>query len=276
MDNIPTQKQKELEINYVKNTYDNIAGDFSKTRYKKWPKVDEYLKSIDEHSLLLDVGCGNGKYLDNSRTFNVGCDISSNLLSICKQRDFEVLQCDMSAIPFRPGSFDAIICIAALHHIASSQRRRKCLEKMISLLRPSNGSSLLVQVWAFEQDIEPNNRYLKSGKKTIDQTSPPDGQSEDHVVISGDLKLLIHKNRTPFQSQELLVPFKSSQSSTQADKSGDSGNKSEASQQQTSLRYYHLFKADELESMIRSIHGAELVKSFYDQGNWCAIISRSS
>lgn len=41
--------------------YENIADHFSDTRYKPWPKVSSFLSSLPAGSVILDVGCGNGK-----------------------------------------------------------------------------------------------------------------------------------------------------------------------------------------------------------------------
>jgi len=43
--------------------YEEICNHFSETRHKQWPNVTKFLESLEEGTLLLDVGCGNGKYL---------------------------------------------------------------------------------------------------------------------------------------------------------------------------------------------------------------------
>lgn len=254
MDNLSDRDRLEIERKYVKTTYDEIANDFSKTRYKKWPRVESFLENLNDHSLLLDVGCGNGKYMDNLKSFNIGCDISSGLLSICRRRKFEVVNCDMSQLPFRKRSFDALICIAALHHIVSAERRRKSLESMIDLL--IGGGRMFLQVWAFEQVVD-NSKYL-SPRKMLQRKH----MSSITIETKSDksIKIPIHDNKTPFTSQEMLVPFRYRPNAE--------------SEFNESLRYYHLFAENELNDIVESIEGADIVDSFYDQGNWCAVIKR--
>lgn len=254
MDNLSEDSKIEIERKYVKTTYDEIANDFSNTRYKKWPKVDSFLTNLSKHSLLLDVGCGNGKYLNNSGTLNIGCDISSGLLKICKSKNFEVIHCDMTQLPFRKQSFDALICIAALHHIVSVERRQNCLASMIELLVV--GGVMFIQVWAFEQKLD-ETKYLSTNKMSHNEATPQDTME---IKMDESVILPIHKNRTPFVDQEMLVPFKY--------------KTSEGSGYSESLRYYHLFKEGELDDIILNIPGAKLVDSFYDQGNWCGLIER--
>lgn len=53
----------KLETENVHNVYDKIASHFSETRHSPWPQVAEFLSSFEKSDVLLDVGCGNGKYL---------------------------------------------------------------------------------------------------------------------------------------------------------------------------------------------------------------------
>lgn len=257
MDHVSDETLRDIETKYVKSTYDNIAEDFSRTRYKKWPKVDAYLRELPKYSLCLDVGCGNGKYLDNDNTVNIGCDISFKLLSICKNRGFEVVNCDIIQQPFKKGLFDSIICIAVLHHIVTSQRRKQCIDIMLDLL--TIGGTAFIQVWSFEQH-QGSNKYLKTNK--LPQRDQCQSDSKRQVSIDETIKLPIHQNRTPFTDQEMLVPFTSSGSTK--------------SNVEPNLRYYHLFKEGELENMIRDNEKANLLDSFYDQGNWCVIVSKKA
>ena len=64
IDQQATQLPTDLEKKHVYDVYEKIAPHFSNTRYKPWPKVQAYLESLAPGSLNLDVGCGNGKYLD--------------------------------------------------------------------------------------------------------------------------------------------------------------------------------------------------------------------
>jgi alkylated DNA repair protein alkB family protein 8 len=54
----------ELEQEHVHKVYNDIAHHFSNTRYKPWPRVVDFLRTFPSGSLVLDVGCGNGKYMN--------------------------------------------------------------------------------------------------------------------------------------------------------------------------------------------------------------------
>lgn len=61
--NVDNKLAVELEKTHVHNVYENIATHFSRTRYKPWPKVLDFVQMLEMGSILVDVGCGNGKYL---------------------------------------------------------------------------------------------------------------------------------------------------------------------------------------------------------------------
>lgn len=53
--------------------YDEIANHFSETRHSPWPKVKQFIESFPNGSVVVDIGCGNGKYLSlNDSIVKVG------------------------------------------------------------------------------------------------------------------------------------------------------------------------------------------------------------
>ncbi|XP_048438861.1 tRNA (carboxymethyluridine(34)-5-O)-methyltransferase-like [Pyrus x bretschneideri] len=102
----------EIEKKYVHQVYDAVAPHFSSTRFAKWPKVANFLSSLPSGSLVLDAGCGNGKYLGfNPDCFFIECDISAPLIKICADRGHQVSVADAVDLPYRTGFGDAVISI---------------------------------------------------------------------------------------------------------------------------------------------------------------------
>lgn len=149
VDNV--QSTPEIEKKYVHGVYDAIAPHFSSTRFSKWPKVAAFLSSLPSGSLVLDAGCGNGKYLGyNPDCFFVGCDISGPLVKICADRGHEVLVADAVNLPYRSGFGDAAISIAVLHHLSTENRRKRAIEELVRSVK--KGGLVLITVWAVEQE----------------------------------------------------------------------------------------------------------------------------
>jgi alkylated DNA repair protein alkB family protein 8 len=142
----------DFESLYVKNVYNSIAEHFSHTRYKPWPLVESFLRKLPKNSLVGDIGCGNGKYIQcvNHLQF-IGVDISESFGSICRNnKHTQFLLADSSLLPFRSNVLDFVISIAVVHHFATHERRKYAISELLRVVKV--GGSVLIYVWAFEQD----------------------------------------------------------------------------------------------------------------------------
>ncbi len=138
----------------IENFYNNIADEFDKTRVRLWSCVISFLDSFPSNSKILDIGCGNGKYMNYRHDLIIkGIDISIKLVEICKNKGFDVIKASMTDIPYNDNSFDGIICIASYHHLDNDDDRKKTLDEIYRILIP--GGIALIEVWGKEQ-INPN------------------------------------------------------------------------------------------------------------------------
>lgn len=141
-----------LEKAYVHQVYQQIsnASDSLPDKGRAWPRVKQFLSDLEPGSLVCDVGCGNGKYLDvNPSVFEIGADRCKRLTEVAREKEHEVLMCDNLALPFRDESFDAVLSIAVVHHFATTDRRVQALRELARVLRI--GGKLIISVWAMEQ-----------------------------------------------------------------------------------------------------------------------------
>jgi ubiquinone/menaquinone biosynthesis C-methylase UbiE len=142
-----------IESRHVHVLYDVIASHFSDTRHSRWPRVETYLSFLPKGSILLDIGCGNGKYLGArplGDIWAVGIDRSSGLVDICSKRSHEAAVGDALCVPFRRGIGDVVFCIAVLHHISTRPRRVLLIRELLRSARP-DGGHILIYAWAQEQ-----------------------------------------------------------------------------------------------------------------------------
>ena len=95
----------------------------------------------------------------NPHVFMLGSDICPELVSIARSRGHEVAACDCLNLPYRSDLFDALICIAVVHHLSTEERRVGAVREMARVLRP--GGRMLLYVWAMEQE----RRKVKVGGK---------------------------------------------------------------------------------------------------------------
>lgn len=256
------QKAALLETQLVHQVYEEIAGHFSETRHKPWPRVLQFLDTVQEGGLMLDLGCGNGKYLGQGRElrWELGGDYSQNLLGIVTGRGHQAVRCDLLAVPLKDCSVSGVICIAALHHLASHDRRVAALAEMSRVL--VTGGRMLVYVWAKDQKRQELSSYLKQNKKNL-QSSSPGSPGDTGARETGQFGLPVHVNRTQFQQQDNLVPWKL--------KKAEGGG---AGDDQVFMRYYHVFEEGELEQLVGLVEGLQVEEGYYDQGNWCVIATK--
>jgi ubiquinone/menaquinone biosynthesis C-methylase UbiE len=153
----------EYEKKYVHDTYNQIANHFSATRYNPWPKVVEFLQNFGSETVMVDVGCGNGKNLGIAQGRNIGCDICPNLLQIAKDKGYEVVLCDALNLPFTDKFADAVISIAVVHHFTTEERRQKAIQEMIRIAKP-NGK-ILIYVWADDKKGNTGDYFVGWEKK---------------------------------------------------------------------------------------------------------------
>ena len=252
--------EKELEPsfqeqNFVHNVYNDIAPHFSQTRYKPWPVVEEFLKTREKHSIGLDVGCGNGKYLAVNRDiFTIGTDRSEGLINCGRDldTDYNLGVADGLSLPHPSGRFDYAISIAVIHHFANEERRIEAIRHILSKLR--DGGQLLVYCWALEQE------KLRRGYKEGDEQDiliPWVKQQKQPKQPKVNKKRMSPEERAQYEKEEQERREKIEQEKKEA----------------TRYRYYHLYRNGELQdNAVRA--GGKVVKEGYEKDNWWVIIEK--
>lgn len=139
-----------------KNTrdYDAIASAFSETRGLVGETIQLFADQIPNDAHVLDVGCGNGRFLDAFAGRNIdytGLDVSSRMIAQAEARNKGVqiphrfVVGDMLALPFPDATFDAVIEVSALHHIPSDVFRTQAIREFARVLKP--GGRLFLTDW---------------------------------------------------------------------------------------------------------------------------------
>ncbi|KAF3786796.1 Alkylated DNA repair alkB-like protein 8, partial [Nymphaea thermarum] len=304
----------DIEKKYVHYVYDAIAPHFSSTRYAKWPKVAEFLNSLQPGSVVLDTGCGNGKYLAfNPQCFFLGCDISASLIKICADKGHEVMVADAVNLPYRDGFGDAAISIAVLHHLSTENRRRKAIAELARAVR--KGGLILITVWAVEQEdnsllkkwtpltckydeewVEPNCDDTRSSLAVTLECIPEtdENNNDDHdcnkAMHLGDKSSSVaseerkHVPKTmpskTLSHQEYFVPWHLPYH--RAEIAGPSASaiacglatKDDKKGAVVYNRYYHVFAEGEIERLASGIKNVKVRERFYDKSNWCIVLEK--
>ena len=145
----------------IKQFYNHVAKDFDRSRIRVWPCVSSFLSKFNSESKLIDIGCGNGKNIITSPNLKFkGIDFSDELVKICQNKGLDVIEANMTSIPFDNNSFDGFITVASYHHLSTDEDRTKALNEMYRILKI--GGSGLIVVWAMEQPDDSTFHFTKS------------------------------------------------------------------------------------------------------------------
>lgn len=168
-------------ITSVQQMYDEIGKHFSRTRQKtygnggssNWPVTDTYLSKLKAGQSVLDIGCGNGKLVSGlPEGINyTGTDFSKTLLAEAKKlypaHDFYFGNVIESRHWEKLGMYNAIFCVAVLHHIPEKEQQLFVLREAKKHLK-KNGF-LYLTVWNLWQE-KFLQHHLDSGHlKKIDE-----------------------------------------------------------------------------------------------------------
>lgn len=151
---------------HVREVYEKIAKHFSNTRVYTWAWIRGFIERQPPNSLIYDIGCGNGRNMnpDSDKKF-IGIDNCREFLKICRERGLEVVEASMTSIPLLSGTADAIICIAAFHHLSKMDDRILALLEMKRLVKP--GGRILISVWAKEQPTKTRRTFDRYGDNMV-------------------------------------------------------------------------------------------------------------
>jgi SAM-dependent methyltransferase len=212
-------RNKLLKI--VKNNYEEIADNFSATRYAVWPELKKIIAELNSLGgnwipNILDLGCGNGRMLElykDKKIKYTGIEQSAELAQYAKKfaeknniKNAKIIIGDILNIDnLINEKFDLILLIAVLPHIPSSELRQKFLQNLKRCLNP-NGR-LIVTCW----NLSASPKYKK-------------------IILKNNLKKIFELNKMEFN--DVIFPWKNS-----------TGEK-------MSPRYYHAFTIKKLKKLL--------------------------
>ena len=162
------RESTNIETKYVKNVYDAIATHFDNTRSYKWSWVNDFLNTLKINSIVYDVGCGNGRNMINNNSNNLiftGIDNCENFVTLCKSKNLNVINANMTSIPLKSNSADAILCIAVFHHLENTENRVKALLEMKRLIKIKG--QILLSTWSINQPQKTRRSFNNYGNNIV-------------------------------------------------------------------------------------------------------------
>ena len=268
----PNDPPKELaashvELDHVFRVYDDIAVHWNHTRGKRkvhWQRVKSFLEALPPGSMLADIGSGDGKYFGlNPGVVCIGCDRSWQLLQVSKQPTYETFCCDVVALPLQSDSFDATICVAVLHHLASKDRRVAAIRELVRITRP--GGTILIQAWALEQE-ENSRLFFPEQDVLVPWRLQPRFLQSARGSQGDGLPALDGADAEAKTTEVATVSLEGSCEHVETDDRGA----------MVYQRYCHVYRRGEIEDICSYVPGAVVVDTSWDKGNWVVEIRKST
>lgn len=155
----------ELEEKYVKNIYEEIAPHFNNTRIYTWNWISQFINTLPKESLICDVGCGNGRNMMCKEHNFIGVDNCTAFIDICKSKNLQVVEANMTKLPFKNNKFDAVICIAAFHHLYGIASKIECLLELKRIIKKDG--KILLSVWSKTQPTKTRRVFTNYGHNFV-------------------------------------------------------------------------------------------------------------
>ena len=166
------------------------------------PKIDFIRRQItlDKHTRLLDVGCGNGffSYYFDQACEVVGVDFSEKMLA--KNPISRKLLMDASHLSFQDFAFDLVFCHALLHHVedidAVLTEMRRVSRKYVVILEPNRNNPLM---YLFSALVPEERKAMEFSMDYLKERLARNGLK---VVASAS-----HGMTVPNKTPTFLLPF---------------------------------------------------------------------
>lgn len=165
----PMVQARLLDLN--RQFYAIVGSEFDRTRQGLPLGMVELAQRLAVHGpgngaplRVLDVGCGNGRFVRalagaGAVCTYTGIDADTHLLALAEQQTAELAalsrnfaMVDLAAAGWGhqlavAGPFDAVVCLAVLHHFPGLALRARIVADLVSLLAP--GGVLALSTWQF-------------------------------------------------------------------------------------------------------------------------------
>ena len=167
----------DYKLNSINFFNENAGKNYGNSTKLDLPILN--VSTIQENNTLLDIGCGEGRFLSqlSEKYKNItlyGLDISSEMIKIARNQNVKntnYIIGESENIPLPNESVNTIFCLNSFHHFPSPTESFKEMKRVLK----NQGEIIIGDIWVFPVIRELINAYLPFSK-------------------SGDVKMYSKKN----------------------------------------------------------------------------------
>jgi len=92
------------------------------------------LKHFTSCSEIVDIGCGNGRFIGYDKVRIKGIDANSEAVKYCREKGYNVIKCQATDLPFENESFAGVHCSHLIEHL-NPPEAWKLLSELMRILK---------------------------------------------------------------------------------------------------------------------------------------------
>ena len=160
-----------VDTEFYTNTF-SVQRNYMKSRFEEWIAEEgrhrKFCQAIGidlskvSGKLILDAGVGYGRYAQPVAQAGgelVGVDLSKDSIELANRYigslpNVHLVQCDLTALPFRRDVFDVLFSIGVLHHTPST---RASFEQLVPYVKPGGE----VTIWVYPPEMKVREDRLR-------------------------------------------------------------------------------------------------------------------
>ena len=115
--------------------YEEVAADWQKSRGPVNDDLGRLCRAQAGDGLVIDLGCGPGRYLGQIAAPVIGLDVSASMLDLARGEGHPLARADLEALPFCDNAFTGAFARHSYLHL-SQARAGAALAELRRVLRP--------------------------------------------------------------------------------------------------------------------------------------------
>lgn len=138
--------------------YDRVAGEWQASRGDANDDLGAVFRSEIGAGVVVDLGCGPGRYLAQLAGPVIGLDASRQMLALAQARGTPLVQADLESLPFRDGSLHGAFARHSYLHLPAD-RLAAALGELRRVLRPGGRMLLSLIGGSYEGRSLPDDDF---------------------------------------------------------------------------------------------------------------------
>lgn len=166
--------RNKLNADYWEDRWSNSGVDEDEFKNKDIYPIKYAQLAIKQGNTILEAGCGAGRVYFHYRNegYNIkGIEYSTNAVQniLAKDINAQVIQGNISSLPYENGSFDTVLAFGLYHNIEDEKELKKAFNETYRVLKTGGRVVASVRFDSLENNIVENIMKKRAGNKEFNK-----------------------------------------------------------------------------------------------------------